>query len=109
MPLLLVVDDEPSILAAFRRAFRDPSLDVLTAETAEEGLALAQKRRPEVIVLDVQLPDLSGLEMLRKLHQLDARTPVVFITGKSTTDTAIEAMKLGAYEYLLKPLELGQL
>jgi two-component system nitrogen regulation response regulator GlnG len=109
MPTLLVVDDEPSILAAFRRAFRVESLSVLTAETASEGLNLARQRHPDVIILDVHLPDMTGLEALRTLRSVDARSPVIFITGKSTTDTAIEAMKLGAYEYLLKPLELAQL
>jgi two-component system nitrogen regulation response regulator GlnG len=109
MPTLLIVDDEPSILLAFRRAFRDPEIEVLTAETAAEGLKLARRHRPDAIVLDVFLPDESGLETLRQLRAIDARSPVVFITGHSTTDTAIEAMKLGAYEYLLKPLELTQL
>jgi two-component system nitrogen regulation response regulator GlnG len=109
MPTLLVVDDEPSILLAFRRAFRGDALEVVTAETAEEGLALARLHHPDAVVLDVQLPDMSGLELLGRLRELDARSPIIFITGKSTTDTAIEAMKLGAYEYLLKPLELPQL
>src|SRR6266404_5380989 len=109
MPTLLVVDDEPSILTAFRRAFRDWPLNLVTAETAYDGLALAREHHPDVIILDVRLPDMSGLEALRSLRALDARSPVIFITGKSTTDTAIEAMKLGAYDYLLKPLELPQL
>jgi two-component system nitrogen regulation response regulator GlnG len=109
MPTLLVVDDEPSILLAFRRAYRNAAVEVLTAETAGEGLEVAGQRRPDVIILDVHLPDMTGLEALAKLRTLDARSPVVFITGKSTTETAIEAMKLGAYEYLLKPLELAQL
>jgi two-component system nitrogen regulation response regulator GlnG len=109
MPTLLVVDDEPAILLAFRRAYRGADLDVLTAEAPAEGLALAESRRPDVIVLDMQLPGASGLDVFRKLRALDARTPVIFITGKSTTDTAIEAMKLGAYDYLFKPVELAQL
>src|SRR5437867_5145647 len=109
MAMLLVVDDEPSILAAFRRAFRAAPLEVCTAETAGEGLELARQHHPDVVILDVQLPDMSGLEALGRLRELDARSPVIFITGKSTTNTAIEAMKLGAYEYLLKPLELAQL
>jgi two-component system nitrogen regulation response regulator GlnG len=107
MPTLLIVDDEPGILQAFRRAYR--TADVFTAETAAEGLALAAVHRPDAIILDIQLPDMSGLDALGRLRALDARCPVIFITGKSTTDTAIEAMKLGAYEYLLKPLELSQL
>ena len=109
MATLLVVDDEASILLAFRKAFREPDVTVLTAETAARGLEIARQRQPDVIVLDVHLPDMLGLEMLRRLRELDARSPVVFITGRSTTDTAIEAMKLGAYEYLLKPLELSAL
>jgi two-component system nitrogen regulation response regulator GlnG len=109
MPTLLVVDDEPSILLAFRRAFRSPGLTICTAETGAEGLTRAREHRPDVVVLDVQLPDQTGLDVLRQLRTLDARSPVIFITGKSTTDTAIEAMKLGAYDYLLKPLELAPL
>jgi two-component system nitrogen regulation response regulator GlnG len=106
MPTLLVVDDEPSILLSFKRAFHDPSLTVLTAETASGGLELAREQKPAVVVLDIHLPDMQGLEMLRRLRKLDARSPVIFITGRSTTDTAIEAIKQGAFEYLLKPLEL---
>jgi two-component system nitrogen regulation response regulator GlnG len=109
MPTLLVVDDESSILLAFRRAYRNYEMEVLTAETGTAGLAIARDRRPDVIIFDVQLPDMTGLEALRQLRKNDARTPVIFITGKSTTDTAIEAMKLGAFDYLLKPLELAQL
>jgi two-component system nitrogen regulation response regulator GlnG len=108
MPTLLIVDDEPSILLAFRRAFGG-AVEVTTAETGAEGLESARQRRPDVVILDIHLPDCSGLEMLRRLRDLDARCLVIFITGKSTTETAIEAMKLGAFEYLLKPLELSQL
>src|SRR5262249_34282847 len=84
-------------------------LEVLTAESGAEGLALAAAERPDVFILDVQLPDMTGLAALRQMRELDPRSPVIFITGKTTTDTAIAAMKLGAYEYRLKPLELSQL
>jgi nitrogen regulation protein NR(I) len=106
MPTLLIIDDEPSILHAFRRAFHDPTLTLLTASTAAEGLDLVVDRRPDVVILDIHLPDQSGLETFQHIRHLDARIPVIFITGHGTTDTAIEAMKLGAYDYLLKPLEL---
>jgi two-component system nitrogen regulation response regulator GlnG len=109
MPLLLVIDDEPAILHAFRRAFRDQDVTVLTATSAEEGLALVAERRPDVAILDIHLPDLSGMATFQQIRRIDARIPVIFITGYGTTDTAIEAMKLGAYDYLLKPLELPQL
>src|SRR5262249_52781530 len=106
VPTLLVIDDEPSILHAFRRAFRDPSLTLLTASTAAEGLDLLVRNRPDVALLDIHLPDQSGLDAFRRIKEIDARIPVVFITGHGTTETAIEAMKLGAYDYLLKPLDL---
>jgi two-component system nitrogen regulation response regulator GlnG len=109
MPTLLVVDDEPAILVAFRRAYRNTALEVATAEAASDALALFKQLRPDVVVLDVQLPDQTGLDLFRRIRAVDARTPVIFITGKTTTDTAIEAMKLGAYDYLFKPLELGPL
>lgn len=109
MPTLLVIDDEPSILHAFRRAFRDPEYTLVTASSAAEGLAVLDRVPPDVVILDVHLGDASGLETFEQVRQRDARIPVILITGHGTTDLAIEAMKRGAYEYLLKPLELPQL
>jgi nitrogen regulation protein NR(I) len=109
MPTLLVVDDEPSILHFFRRAFPGPEVTLLTASSAAEGVETAARQRPDVVVLDVNLSDGSGLDAFRRIHDADPRIPVIFITGHGTTATAIEAMRMGAYEYLLKPLELDQL
>jgi two-component system nitrogen regulation response regulator GlnG len=109
MPTLLVIDDEPSILHAFRRAFREPEFTLVTAPSAAEGLAALDRQPPDVVILDVHLGDASGLDTFERVRRRDARIPVVLITGHGTTDLAIEAMKRGAYEYLLKPLELPQL
>ncbi|HEY1190327.1 MAG TPA: sigma-54 dependent transcriptional regulator [Gemmata sp.] len=109
MPTLLVIDDEPAIRHAFQRAFRDSAFAVRTATTAGEGLAEIGHERPDVVVLDVHLPDASGFDTFRKVRAIDARIPVILVTGHGTTDLAIEAMKEGAYEYLLKPLELAEL
>jgi two-component system nitrogen regulation response regulator GlnG len=109
MPKLLVIDDEPSILHFFRRAFHAPEVTLRTAESAGEGLEEVRREHPDVVVLDINLPDLSGLEAFQRIREIDAKIPVIFITGHGTTETAIEAMRLGAYEYLLKPLELDQL
>jgi two-component system nitrogen regulation response regulator GlnG len=109
MPTLLVIDDEASILHAFKRAFRGSKAKVLTASTGKEGLAKTLDEDPDAIVLDVNLPDISGIDLFREIRERDRRIPVIFITGHGTTDTAIEAMKLGAFDYLLKPLELNQL
>src|SRR5262249_485031 len=67
------------------------------------------RERPDVIVLDVRLPDATGLETYHQLRAIDARVPVILVTGHGTTELAIEAMKAGAYEYLLKPLELSEI
>jgi two-component system nitrogen regulation response regulator GlnG len=106
---LLVIDDEPSILHFFRRAFTGPDIQLQTAASAAEGLDKVRQIQPDVIVLDVNLAGDSGLDVFRQLKHIDSRIPVIFITGHGTTATAIEAMQLGAYEYLLKPLELDEL
>src|SRR5688572_969155 len=109
MPTLLVVDDEPSILYFFREAFAGPEVTLLTAGTAAEGLETVARERPDVVILDINLPDATGLEAFQRIRDIDPRIPVLFITGHGTAATAIEAMRLGAFEYLLKPLELDQL
>jgi two-component system nitrogen regulation response regulator GlnG len=109
MPTLLVIDDEPSVQYAFRRVFGDERVTVLEARTAAEGRARAAADRPDVIVLDIQLPDGSGLDLFRELHEADPKRPVIFITAHGTTETAIEAMKGGAFDYLVKPLDLDRL
>jgi two-component system response regulator AtoC len=109
MPTLLIVDDEPAIQHAFQRAFRGGAIALRTAATAEEALREVERERPDVVVLDVHLPDASGLETFHRIRAVDARIPVILVTGHGTTELAIEAMKEGAWEYLLKPLELPQL
>lgn len=108
MATILVIDDELSILHAFRRAFDDPSDTLLTASDGAEGLEIVTRSRPDVVVLDLNLPDMFGLDVFQSIRQIDARIPVIFITGQGTTETAIEAMKLGAFDYLLKPLDVGR-
>src|SRR5580658_866524 len=108
-PNLLIIDDEPSILHAFRRGFREPGLNVHTAASADEGLRALEEARPDVVILDVHLPDGSGLETFERIRARDARIPVILITGHGTTDLAIQAMKRGAFDYLLKPLDLPQM
>ncbi len=109
MPTLLVVDDEPAIQHAFQRAFRGGEVVVHAATNAVEALAAVEKVSPDVIVLDIHLPDSTGLGAFHRIRAVDARIPIILITGHGTTDLAIEAIKEGAFEYLLKPLELAEL
>jgi two-component system nitrogen regulation response regulator GlnG len=106
---LLLIDDEPGIRHAFRKAFHPPDYDTATASTAAEGLECFETARPDVVVLDVHLPDADGLAALARLKQVDARVPVIMVTGHGTAELAIEAMKSGAFDYLLKPLQYDQL
>lgn len=92
-------------LDCFRLLFPKGKVIVLTATSAAEGLELFSEHRPDAVVLDVRLPDLSGLEAFKRLQATDARVPIILITGHGTAETAIEAMRLGAYEYVLKPLD----
>jgi two-component system nitrogen regulation response regulator GlnG len=109
MQSLLVIDDEASILRAFERAFADESTTVITAKTAFEGEAKFMDAKPDVVVIDLSLPDVSGLNCFQRLRLIDPHVPFIFITGHGTVETAIEATKLGAYDYLFKPLELDEI
>ncbi len=112
MPVFLLIDDSAEIHLLLRSAIVAPGTLVHSAYSAAQGVEQFKTTKPDVVVLDVGLPDDSGLNVFRQIHDIDARVPVIFLTGGSTTATAIEAMSLGAYEYLLKPFEphaLGRL
>ncbi len=109
MQSLLVIDDEASILRAFERAFANETTAVLTAKTGREGEKQYLDSKPDVVVIDLSLPDTTGLECFKRLRVIDPRVPFIFITGHGTVETAIEATKLGAYDYLFKPLELDEI
>ncbi len=106
---LLIIDDEADILRSFRRIFETPELEVHTAGSGEEGLQAIPRLRPGVVIMDVRMGGISGLETLRRLRELDARLPVIMMTAYGTTQTAIEAMKLGAFDYLLKPFDIPKM
>jgi two-component system nitrogen regulation response regulator GlnG len=110
MGRLLLVDDDPvMLLDQVSHALGPQGIRVEVARTAEDGLRQVTAQPPDVILLDVNLPDLSGLEAYQRIRQIDGRIPVIFITWATTADTAIGAMKEGAFDYLFKPLDLAQL
>jgi nitrogen regulation protein NR(I) len=110
MSHLLLVDDDPAlILDQIEHVFAPRGVEITVAETGREGLRQFEQLHPDVVLLDVRLPDLSGLEVFQQIHKTDARTPVVFITATTTAETAIEAVKQGAFDYLFKPVDLEQL
>ncbi|HWB14685.1 MAG TPA: sigma-54 dependent transcriptional regulator [Pirellulales bacterium] len=108
MSTVLVVDDDRSVLHTFERIFAETGTRVCTARTAAEGVRQLGECLPDVVILDIMLPDQSGLETYHQIHAHDPKLPVIFITAGGTSGTAIEAMKLGAYDYLVKPLDVNQ-
>jgi two-component system nitrogen regulation response regulator GlnG len=109
MRTLLLVDDESHIHFTVGQVFADQPLRLLSAETAEAAMQVVLTERPDVVLLDIRLGRKSGLELFLELRRIDPKLLVIFITGHGTADTAIEAMKLGAFEYLMKPLDFTRL
>src|SRR5271154_5214916 len=109
MAHLLLIDDDPGLIPEqVRQAFPTPSHHVHVAATGAAGLQQVRTKPPDVILLDLRLPDQSGLDVYHGIREIDARIPVIFVTMTKTADTAIEAMKQGAFDYLFKPLDLPQ-
>src|ERR1700676_3331818 len=106
MAHLLLIDDDLALTPEqVRRAFRAPAHTVVVACTGAEGLEQVRTRPPDVILLDLRLPDQSGLDVYEQIRRIDARIRVIFVTMAKTADAAIEAMKQGAYDYLFKPID----
>ncbi|MGZ6075673.1 MAG: sigma-54-dependent transcriptional regulator, partial [Isosphaeraceae bacterium] len=107
---ILLIDDDPALIPRqVRLAFPAHTHCVVVARTGAEGLARVRADLPDVILLDLRLPDQSGLEIYQAIRQVDGRIPVIFITLARSADSAIEAMRQGAYDYLFKPLDLQEL
>src|SRR5262245_9072600 len=106
MTTLLVIDDDQAVLQVFQRLLGETAT-VVTATLGAEGVEQAAACDPDVVFLDVMLPDESGLEVFQQIHQRNPRIPILVISASADSDTAIEAMKLGAFDYLLKPLDFG--
>src|SRR5438477_6629504 len=110
MAHLLLIDDDPAMVPEqVRHAFPAPEHRVDVAGTGANGIERVAAAPPDIILLDLRLPDQSGLEVYQQIRKIDARVPVIFVTLAKTADAAIEAMKQGAYDYLFKPLDLHQL
>jgi nitrogen regulation protein NR(I) len=109
MDKLLLIDDEADVQYSFRRIFDQPDIELTTADSGEEGLKLIPRLRPDLVIMDVRMGGMTGLETLRRLRQVDPKQMVIMMTAYGTTQTAIEAMKLGAYDYLLKPFDVLRL
>lgn len=106
---VLVIDDDRSVVLMVNRALDKLGVTVTSAASADVGLKEIESNRPDVVLLDINLPRMSGLEVFQRIHAIDRRLPVIFITADAGSETVIEAMQLGAYDYVVKPLNSERL
>lgn len=114
---ILVVDDEKNIRMLFEDELTEAGFQVITAENGKEGLRLAQQAKPDLILLDIKMPDMHGVEVLQKIRETDSTTPVIMITAhgarsplsKSMTQWAIRSKELNIADYITKPVDLDEL
>src|SRR5687768_11584746 len=108
MAKILLIEDDRTVAGSLQRLLESEGYSVDSVSTATEGLAGAERGKYDAVVTDLQMPGLSGLEVIRSLHASRPHLPVILMTGHHTTDTAIEATKFGAYDYIPKPIDQPQ-
>ena len=109
MPTVLVVDDEPNIIEALKMSIQDDGMDVLTASGGRDALNILRTHEVDVVISDIRMPDISGVELLRKAGKIAPNTAIIMITAFSTPETAIEALQNGACDYITKPFRMDDL
>ena len=109
MGTILIVDDDAQLRQSFDKLLTEEGHTVHTAPTGEAGIAMVRECVPDMVVMDVRLPGMSGLEAFRAVHEIESKLPVIVMTAFGTTETAIEATKLGAFDYVLKPFEIPEI
>lgn len=107
--MLLLVDDEENFVDILAERLRNRDFDVTTALNGEDALQKINEHNVDVAIIDVMMPGLSGIETLREIKRLKPLVEALMLTGHGTVETAIEGMKLGAYDYLMKPCDMDQL
>jgi DNA-binding NtrC family response regulator len=103
---ILIVDDEKDFCTILSDSLSQDKYRVVTAFNGKMGLELAKKERPDLMLLDIKMPGMDGIEVLRKIKKMKKEIVVIMFTGYGTLETAREAMKLGAYDYVTKPVDL---
>jgi len=109
MQRILVVDDDPAVTSVLRRGLAYEGYAVQTAASGEEALTAARERYPDLVVLDILMPGISGLTVLERLRAADAQLPVLLLTAKDTPADEVEGLERGADDYVVKPFEFDVL
>ena len=109
MDKLLLIDDDRAVRLLVEKGLSSDDLRVYAAENATIGIRLLEKERPQVALVDVMLPEISGLELFHKIRAFDSKIPIIFVTSDNSSETTIQCMRIGAFDYLPKPINLDQL
>ncbi len=107
-PSILIVDDEPSILASLEGLLSDEGFNVLVATNGYEAIKIIEKEVPDLVLLDIWMPGLDGLETLKEIKKVHKTLPVIMITGHGTIETAVDSTKMGAFDFIEKPLSIDK-
>ena len=108
-PKIQIIEDDTSIAASLKKELHAEGYDVAIATRGDDGLAAAVEQPCDLVITDLKMPGLSGLQLVERLHAAKPKLPIIMVTAFGTTETAIEATKLGAYDYLLKPFDTAEL
>ncbi|OGB92729.1 MAG: hypothetical protein A3G35_02595 [candidate division NC10 bacterium RIFCSPLOWO2_12_FULL_66_18] len=109
MARILVVDDEPDAVELLQEFLTAKGYDVIIACDGEEALRQVKEHRPHLILLDVRMPKLNGMEVLKRVREIDHEVGVIMVTAVNEEETGREALKMGAFDYITKPLDLQYL
>ena len=107
--LILIIDDEESVRKSLADVMRDEGYEVMTASSGKEGIDTLTETQPSLALLDIAMPDMDGIETLRRFKEIRPDMPVIMVTGHGTIETAVKTTKMGAYDFLVKPPELQHL
>ncbi len=108
-PRVLAVDDEQVVCESIRRVLSEEGYDIATTTSSKQGLDMLRKERYDLLLLDIKMPEMDGIELLKAARDVSPETEVLIVTGYATIETAVEAIKLGAFDYLEKPVSPPQL
>jgi nitrogen regulation protein NR(I) len=103
---ILIIDDDDQLRISFEKLLKEEGYTIQCAASGELGLELVRKKAPDLVILDMRLPGMNGLEVFQAIHKMEPKLPVIIMTAYGTTETAIKATKLGAFDYVLKPFDI---
>ncbi|NEY29479.1 acetoacetate metabolism transcriptional regulator AtoC [Escherichia coli] len=106
---ILIADDEKNVLKMLTTVFSHAGNQIISADNGKDALRLFKQDKPDIVLMDIRMPEMSGIEALQLMREFDAETPIILMTAYAAVETAVEALRLGAFDYVIKPFELDEL